>query len=78
MKHLKILIWLIVGGVIGGLFGFGFAIGLGLLAKWSSPEDPTAFSVATIGIFTFPMGILFGGAIGGLVATWYYDRKDDG
>jgi hypothetical protein len=57
---LRGLFWVIAGAVGGCACGTGFAMGLGLYYQWTHPNDPSAGSVAIVGMCTVPLGILFG------------------
>lgn len=59
------------GAVTGIAAGFALAIGLGLWSQWSTPNDPTAGSVAIVVIFTAPLGMLAGIILGGMTIINY-------
>lgn len=67
----------VVGAVIGTVLGVLFAVGVGLYAQMEAPDDPTAFSVATIVIGTAPGGFLVGIALGIVCASVLMDRNDE-
>ena len=66
----------IVGSIIGTALGVLFAVGLGLYAQMAAPDDPTAFSVATIVAGTAPGGFLVGIALGITCASIVADQND--
>ena len=66
MYLLKLIVGIVVGGVLGIAAGWLFAAGLGVYSQWQNPTDPSAGSVAIVGIFTIPIGLFFGGTIGAI------------
>jgi hypothetical protein len=67
-KTAKALVCIVAGAVIGGAGGIGVGVAVGLYAQWHNPNDPSAGSVAIIGMATFPLGVLIGIMAGALCA----------
>ena len=66
MNPLKFLFGIVAGGFLGAALGFGVAAGIGIYSQWQNPADPSAGSVAIIGIFTVPVGLFVGVLIGAI------------
>ena len=60
MHALKVILAFILGGLLGGVVRILIAGGAGLYGQITSPDDPSAGSVAIIGIFTIPCGMFIG------------------
>jgi ethanolamine transporter EutH len=61
------LLWITLGSVIGGIVGWAVPCGLGVYLHWQNPTQADAFSVAIVGIFTIPAGLLIGGLLGSFI-----------
>lgn len=69
---MKTVLAVVVGMPCGAVVGFGLAflaaMGVGLLMKWASPDDPSAGSLAGVAVFLFvPVGLLAGSVLGGMI-----------
>ncbi|MCX5658855.1 MAG: hypothetical protein NTW19_03940 [Planctomycetota bacterium] len=76
MKLLWGCLFPILGAIAGTALGIGVAMGLAMYSKWQDPGDPSAGSVAIVGIFTVPFGFLLGAAVGGKLGLRCLNKPD--
>ena len=61
---------------MGLAVGIGAALGAGYLSQAQSPNDPSAFSIVIIIIFTAPGGLIAGVILGCFYGWWSESRSD--
>jgi hypothetical protein len=60
---------ILAGGLVGSIGGLAVTWAIATIAVWTHPDDPSAGSAAVIVLALFPVGLLFGAAVGGAVAV---------
>jgi hypothetical protein len=69
MRAIIILLGLIGGGVLGTVLGIAITWGFVVYVQWQNPNDPTAGSVAILGMFIVPNGSILGAVLGAGLAA---------
>ena len=75
MKAIKILLGLICGGTLGTVLGIAVTWGFVAYSEWQNPTDPSAGSVAILGMAIVPSGSMLGMALGAVLVDRWTRKK---